>query len=147
MKKSRSQADRLRRSIIDKKYKTYYKEARCFYCGDPAETIDHAPAISQVYAWGEDRYRNRGIGLWRVSCCHECNNLLGDRSVSSLQKRAEYVYRELMKRYEKHINQQNWYKEDLDEMGGILKDYIENSELVNKWIDRRLSYMEDIHQI
>jgi len=135
------------RKIVDAKYKTFYKGNKCYYCGDMADTIDHAPDINKVYAWGEDRFRSRGIDLVRVSCCSECNTILGHRSPASLQKRCEFVYRELLKKYDKFIMMPNWYDEDCEEVTGILVDYIENSMIVKRWIERRLEYMEELHKV
>ena len=48
--------------------------AGCQYCGIPADTYDHVPALSKVYSLGVSEFEKKKIRLWIVPACNECNS-------------------------------------------------------------------------
>lgn len=127
-------------------YQRHQHTTRCHYCGDNhALTEDHVPPLSMVAARGVDFFTERGVGLWLVKACTECNTILGDKPLISLDRRIAFIYEELQKRYKNLLSQPEWDEDELEELDESLQDYIEQSEYLRRWIEKRLQWMEDVH--
>lgn len=140
-----SKVNRARHKILETHYKKFYKSNKCYYCGDLADTMDHIPAVSIVYSFGVDYFTNLSIPLYKVSCCNECNVLLGSKEINTLKERVVFIYDKLQYRYRRFLAQVSWYEDELEELDGHLRTYIENSILIKNFIENRLVYMEEIH--
>lgn len=125
-------------------YNKFHSGAKCYYCGQSADTIDHVPALEVALMLGADNLSESGIKLITVKSCRECNALLGNRAINTLDERAEYIYHRLQKRYKRLINSEEWPDDDLEELGTVLKSYISIHANAQFWIERRLQYMEDL---
>lgn len=138
---------RRRRALISMEphYKILSKDKACYYCGDPATTMDHCPAVSVSYAYGYDYFEKQNIKFWKVSCCRQCNLILGDRFLNTLSRRIRYVYDRLQKKYEKYLSMTEWEPEELDELSGWLKEYVQTASDFKMYMERRFQYMEDLH--
>ena len=126
------------------RYKVFYKINKCYYCGDQGDTIDHVPAISIAYSIGPDRLESMGVSLIKVTACRECNALLGDLPLNTLDERVVYLYDKFQTRYKKYLKMAYWDNDELDEIEGMLRSYVESANDVKIYIERRLSYMEDL---
>jgi len=117
----------------------------CFYCGEPATTMDHQPPISRV-----DDYR--AIGLRRevyvkVNCCKECNSLLGDHLTDTLIERELLAKRSLEKRYLNLVRQPEWTNKEIRRLAprGGLREYIKNAQEAQERLFNRLDYSGGIN--
>ena len=133
-----------RRKAFRTHYKNYHTDTKCYYCGDPAETIDHVPAINVAYVMGLDILEKRNIKLLKVRSCGQCNSILGDRQLLTLDDRARFVYEALQSRYKRLLRAQEWDREELLELGPVLRSYVLSYHNAKSWIEHRLQYMEDL---
>lgn len=132
-------------AVMEPHYETFYKGLVCYYCMEPADTMDHVPPISLTYARGAEYFERKNIKLVKVSCCRECNSLLGAVDKLTVERRARYIYDKLLKRYKRLLASPKWYEDELGELGPNLASYIEKWDTYKIWIERRLEQMEDIH--
>ena len=88
---------RARHKLVETHYTIFYRGKKCYYCGDIASTMDHSPAISIAYATGVDYFTSQDIPLYKVSCCDECNILLGNKELNTLNERVIFIYNKLQK--------------------------------------------------
>jgi hypothetical protein len=78
----------------------FQNQVVCFYCGVRATGVDHQPPLSRI-----DEYRHickstgKPVLLLKVSCCAECNRLLGNSVFSSFLAKLENLRRRLAKKY------------------------------------------------
>lgn len=114
------------RSIYEERYKMYWHSPddrfTCFYCGVPAETVDHVPPLSRV-----DDYEAMCLVHERyvkVPCCKECNMLAGSTVQESIIQRKELVADKLAKRHASDIRAPEWDKEELASLTGRLRGYV-----------------------
>ena len=96
---------------------------RCFYCGEPADTIDHVPPLSRVSDY-------ESIGLVRdqyflVSCCQRCNILLGSTLQDSLFDRLAELRSILLVRHRAQLNMPDWSESEIAELGVAMRDEVE----------------------
>lgn len=112
----------------------------CFYCGDPADTIDHVPPISIVM---EELSLNDENDLFLVPACRQCNAVLSNKRIFSLYDRIQYVNDYLYKKYRREINTYlNWKESDNEfkDMGFSLKEMIRNSMCIGRAVKKRIEY-------
>lgn len=107
----------------------------CYYCGQYADTVDHVPAVNMIKF-----YTNYYKIL--VKACRECNFCLSDRMLPTLISRLEFLHKKYRIRYARLLKMPRWDDEELMELRGQLKRYIEE-EIKNKLkIERRISYIK-----
>ena len=111
----------------------------CFYCGVPADTIDHVPPRSVRPFIVIEKLLHK-YPFHEVTCCHECNVLLGDRALWSLPKRKKFIKRTLRIRYKRLLAAPAWTDEEKKPMGYSLKVIIEQKELMRRVLLERLSW-------
>lgn len=137
--------NQVNREVYEVLYKCFIGKDNneCFYCGDRAETWDHQPPISRV-----DDYRalnfEREIFI-KVPCCKECNSLAGDTLTSSLIERDTLIKTKIFERYHKILSTPRWDEEELDELGPVLRQSVEEIQLRRIDIDRRLDYRDGVY--
>lgn len=110
---------------------------QCFYCGDPAETMDHQPPISQV-----DAYRTLGLQYEfyvKVPCCRECNGLLGDSLTDDLIDREREVKAKLEARYKNQLRFGSWEDADIDSLGPNLQSAVREGK---RQFDRTMARLD-----
>ena len=92
----------------------------CLYCGDVASTLDHCPPLASAHLW-EKSTRSRPKFLLVPACC-ECNSLLGDRHLVSLDERVNFVFKRLSTKYERNFVL--WPEPDIEEMSPMFQKTI-----------------------
>lgn len=99
-------------------YSTHFsgdgKRNCCFYCGDMAESVDHVPPLTWVESKTIKEWKKSRIPFVRIQCCMECNKLLGNKPLFTVQERVEYLEKKLLDQYEKRSTL--WSKEEISEM-------------------------------
>jgi len=141
---------RKRYKALEPRYQWLWNGTNCYYCGQLADTKDHIPPISIAYALGADRLNRRNFQLWKVTCCKECNSVLGDRFILSPERRGKWLYEYYLRKRYKKLAQNGWARfsqEELEEFGPNLQSFLKNCEDIRSWMERRFSYMEDIFGI
>ena len=142
-----SKNHRKRAEIVLPAY-THVPGRRCVYCGQSAETKDHVPAVTTAWAFGTDFFKSQGIPLLVYPACRECNATLGAFSRwFDLKSRAAYVYEKYRKKYDRFMKQREWEEEELEELDYSLRSYIERSEIIRSWMERRFTFIEEIYEL
>jgi hypothetical protein len=86
----------------------------CFYCGDSAETLDHAPPLSWVETQDKKAWAKHGVRFVLLPACRHCNSLLGNRPLFRALERAQFIEQALLKRYDKEASL--WAPDEIAEM-------------------------------
>ena len=111
----------------------------CYYCGMPADSIDHVPPITvrpRLLALGLDkRYK-----FVEVNACKECNSLIGARALWTLSQRKKFIKKALKLKYAKALRTANYTDSELKEFGSMLRDYILTQSLISELIKKRLAW-------
>lgn len=144
----RSKPNTLRRSKSEAyiRYHQFYKllpdcdPYRCFYCGLPADSKDHAPALENVLKIGMDELKAIGVRFYLIPSCRECNSMLGNKPYHDPYTRMNYVKKCLEKRYSKFLRNEIWTSDELLELGYSLNTYIRNFADMQLVVERRLAY-------
>lgn len=78
----------------------HHNQIVCAYCGMPATGVDHFIPLSQVeeYIAGCER-KGQEPKLFKVSCCAECNRLLGPSTFSTFEIKLNHLRKRLKKKY------------------------------------------------
>lgn len=120
------------------------KPFTCFYCGQPADTVDHVPPLSRVNDYRSLKLE-REIYV-KVACCGECNTLLGNSLQESIVEREDHLKELLADKYKRLTKCLNWTKEALDEaeMTGSLRRYCKQEHEKKQWIIGRLRYYNGV---
>lgn len=118
----------------------------CYYCGEPADTVDHVVPQSMLDAArdsGEEvliaalQDRRRRM---TVACCQECNNLAGAKYHASLIERSEYVRTRLGHRHRKVLTMPDWSATELMELSEQLRNLVLARLIERDLVRRRLRY-------
>ena len=117
----------------------------CYYCGQPASTIDHVipKSILKQLTTLEDAEITHAIlrkRALKVSACRECNCLLSDSLQDSLTDRKQYLKQKLRKRYAKLLGIPKWEDEEMENLGYNLSSYIKMSIKKKRLIRFRLDW-------
>ena len=99
-------------------YVTHYAESAgkgmCFYCGEPASTIDHCPPLSWIEAMTINDWMKAKTPLVRIHSCFDCNKLLGNKPLFTAYERAAFLEKLLLNKYEKQSTL--WSGDEIKEM-------------------------------
>ena len=119
------------------KYKRHFltEGYYCFYCGDPAECLDHVPPLSLIGSYSYEERKNKNIPASLLPCCTECNSALGSRSLVTAFERLLY----LESYYEAFFKRQKsrWSEEEIDTLGDSLRAFVRSrQEKLNRYIDK-----------
>lgn len=116
-KKHRQELIKMHNHKYSRHYTTegYY----CFYCGDPAEGLDHVPPISMIDTMPYEKRKKDRIPAVTVACCSECNSALSSRRLSTVDDRLMF----LESYYDAKFKKQNamWSEEEISELGFSLQ--------------------------
>jgi hypothetical protein len=111
----------------------------CFYCGEPATTIDHCPPVSGADLF-IDRYGKPSIPFYLLPCCSECNSTLGDQVIPTPATRAAHLERKLNKNYEKRFAL--WSDDELGEMSPMFRKVIKAKREALRSMITRIKHLE-----
>ena len=104
----------------------------CMYCSSCLDiTRDHVvpKSWSDNYSFDEK---------YVVPCCSECNGLLSNVPLHTVQDRAAFLYEKYQKRYKSIINAPDWTKKELSELSGRLKKQVSQKQKLKKIINEKL---------
>jgi len=112
----------------------------CYYCGFPADTIDHVPPISARSRLSElglsPRYPNS-----EIDACTECNCvLLGSRPIWTLTERKLFIKKALQKKYRKVLKMKQFTDSELSQFGYNLRTSTISKAVLAEIIRSRLAW-------
>ncbi len=111
----------------------------CGYCGSTVSiTRDHV--IPSSWARESRSYRDGDT----IRCCRECNSVLSDIALFSVESRANYLISEYIRRYDAAIRTPNWSDEELAELDYSLRAKVESARFEKEFIMRRLSHLTQV---
>lgn len=123
-----------------------YDVARCYYCGEPAGTVDHVvpqSMLETLRAMGDqavtDVLVRFGLRL-TVPACLECNVVLGNSYQDTLGKRKAELKRRLRKRYARLLRTPDWTDRELSQLGPMLQQAVIGGIVKRDIVLRRLRY-------
>jgi hypothetical protein len=118
----------------------------CYYCGVPADTIDHVvpkSLLDAVRDSGEEGLiaavseRHRRM---TVPSCHECNSLAGALYHQTLDERADFVRERLARRYARILAMPDWSPSEIATLSERLQKHVIAGLLKRDLARRRLRY-------
>lgn len=112
----------------------------CFYCGEPAWTIDHCPPVSWLESTRMHYMIRRKIGFYTVRCCSECNTALGSKGLFTLLERVSFLRKKLEDKYEKQVNL--WAEDELLEMSPMFAKAIRGRSVLQKILLGRVQALQ-----
>lgn len=98
----------------------------CFYCGDPAECLDHVPPVSLIGDLKPEYRRLHGIPAALVPACLECNSALGDRRLLTVVDRLLYLESFYDAKFKKQ--QAMWTEDEIQELGYVLQNVVRSKQ-------------------
>jgi len=118
----------------------------CYYCGDPADTIDHVvprsllrrlrdlddPEVTALMV-----HRNR---IMEVDCCRDCNSRLGSSYSRNLQERRNLLRARLRRRFKTLLSIPDWSDAELGRLGPSLQQTVIARLVLRDRIRKRLIY-------
>jgi len=111
----------------------------CTYCGLAGETIDHVPPTSirpVLVQLGLDA----DYPFMTVRACHECNSILGDIALWTIEQRRTHIAERLSRRYRKYLDIPHWSQTELDALGDTLRQMTLHGIAVREVTRYRLTY-------
>jgi hypothetical protein len=135
---SKASKERLRlMKIFGKLYKRHFitEGYYCFYCGAPAQCLDHVPPLKIMDSLDKNKLKKDKIPKCLLPSCSECNSRLGDRALITVMDRLLY----LESYYDAHFKKQKakWTKEEINELGPSLREYVKHhQDKLNLYLDK-----------
>lgn len=121
----------------------------CFYCGDPAEGLDHVPPLSLIDAMPYEKRKQARIPAVTVACCSECNTALSNRRLVDVSERLAYLESFYDAKF-KH-QQAMWSEDEIQELGYSLQQSVRaRQEKLQRYVHKiraiqRRDVMEETH--
>lgn len=106
------------------RHETIYRNV-CFYCSEPADTVDHCPPINAVEEYSKEYWKREQIPFVTVWSCRNCNSVLGSKLLFSLYERTQYIEDKLLNKYDKAHTL--WTDEEIKELGYSLQTSVKAS--------------------
>lgn len=110
----------------------------CTYCGNPADTRDHVTP----WSWNSTYRRRAKAGKLgrgqKVPACGDCNNLLNDVPIFTVEGRRAYVAERLAKEAKKQAP--DWSDDELEELGPSLRRRVKARLAKRKLTQMRWNY-------
>jgi hypothetical protein len=128
MASKRNQKRTLLMKLHGHKYKRHFTQEGyyCFYCADPADTLDHVPPLSAMDILNKEKRKKEKIPATLVPCCAECNSALGARQLWTVFDRLMY----LESYYDAYFKRQKmlWTEEEINELGPSLRESVRHRQ-------------------
>ena len=102
----------------------------CYYCGLPADSIDHVvpQSILEAAVMAGDMESYLGLIGWGrtliVKSCRQCNSLLGASLQHTLAERKAELKARLKRKLARDLNIPDWTEVELEELGPRLRQVV-----------------------
>ena len=110
----------------------------------PAEAKDHIVPISYNYNRRPTKPVNRG-GV-TVDCCNECNSILSNKLLCTIEARAAELADCLEVRYRKELIAPIWSEDELKELGPSLQNQIRAKQFLRDEVVERIRNCVSVSQ-
>jgi hypothetical protein len=135
-----SKQDKARKELMrthGHKYKRHFllEGYYCFYCGDPANTLDHVPPLHEMPNLPYEKRKKNRLPASLLSCCAECNSALGSRQLITAEDRLLFLesYYDAKLKKKKAL----WSDDEINELGYSLKEYVRHEQdKLRRYIDK-----------
>jgi len=123
-----------------------YDVARCYYCGEPAGSVDHVvpqSMLETLRVMGDDAVSAilaRHGRRMTVPCCQECNSVLSNKYFDTLEKRKRHLKMRMRQRYKSILRTPDWTDRELSQLGERLQQAVIGAIVKRDIILRRLRY-------
>jgi hypothetical protein len=115
-----------------------FQSESCYYCGQPANSIDHVPPRSTRKMYDRSNvpcpYK-----FYELPACRECNAALNDNLCTPRERKA-YIGDWLRRRYKQILNMPNWTDEELAELSPALKSRVIDNLRLRAQIKARITH-------
>ncbi len=111
----------------------------CAYCGEPADTIDHA--VPRWFVAGNVRLIER-CQLVKVPACAECNGFAGGVIDLTFLGRRRRIARAIRKKHKRALAVSHWAPDEMASLGRGMRDHIEAVAARREWLIWRLNVLE-----
>lgn len=114
----------------------------CVYCGDPATTIDHVIPVnfaSKVRRKKGRPHKRRDLGVPQVPACLDCNAILTDRFLLTVEARREFIATYLSNQLRSNRLTQ-WTEDELQDLGPALQASVRQSIAVRNRLESRAKF-------
>lgn len=118
----------------------------CYYCGLPADGIDHVVPQSLLnaakLATDLDSYlalQARGR-IMTVPSCQQCNSILGAHYDHTLEARKARLKDRLRTKLKKHLSMPDWSDTELMELSPRMRDYVLEGQILKRMAQERLRW-------
>jgi hypothetical protein len=116
----------------------------CYYCGWPADSVDHViplsfrnSLVSLEPDFRKDLLRRRTL---TVQCCRECNSLLGATYQETLEERKHFLKGRIRCHYRKALKVADFTEKELEQFGPTLRREVESAIVLKDAIKARLAW-------
>jgi hypothetical protein len=110
----------------------------CYYCGVPADSIDHVTPKTIANRIAEVEIEPTRI--FTVPSCRECNVLLGPKWYPTLTARKLALKDLLRKRYRKLLDCPDWHEDEILKLGPTLESHIRKQVKLKIFIRDRIRW-------
>lgn len=114
-----------------------YPTRVCTYCGLSAGTRDHI----MPRTWSGESYRSH---ILTVPSCGECNSIIGDKPIYSIDGRRAHAQRRLAEKKFKVLGYETMLEVELEEYGPGLRSVMEAAAHQREHLESRLLWPDDI---
>ena len=118
----------------------FYDPGICTYCGDFGDEWDHSPSLTEAYTLDLDRFRDSGGEMLLVPSCAKCNRWLGSQPLHTVADRKLYCATKWRELFRREFAMPKWDKDELEELGPMLKTYIATSAKTADWVRERIAF-------
>lgn len=112
----------------------------CYYCGAPADTVDHTIPRHFLERIDDPRKAFPGIRHLEVPACRECNSTLSGQLFHTLSARRECIRKHLRKKYRSYLAIPHWTEEELAEVSPELASMVRAGLETQRWVVARVRY-------
>ena len=99
----------------------------CYYCGLPANSIDHVVPQALLNRVKDDYEVWKALKARRrltVDSCRECNSLLGSKYDHALVKRKQRLKEALIRKYINVLEIPQWNNHEIAALSGMLQQHV-----------------------
>lgn len=114
--------------ILEEAISFFQENYMCAYCGDPSEEIEHVFPVCS------------GLPTFTVPACRECNSMASGSLFDSFDDKFYEIKKRRAKKYKKVLCMPEWSAEELMELSGKMRLYVESCESMRKHIKKLIDF-------
>lgn len=113
----------------------------CVYCGDVTLPKIREHIIPVSYTSSSRHYSSSSE---TVCACSECNQMLSDRLLTTVESRCDFIIHRIRGKYASCLRSANWSEEELNELGRDLRSKVKANVFLKNWVLSRIEHAENI---